>query len=129
MVACDSALEHEAMHGWVPATTSVLITAREVDRHTEAYKRITSAGFTIGEFVGDGIFDCYVPFVCVCGKTEYLSTQGSHITKCKYWDTGYGYELIDVAAILESLGSVSEEHLREDGYSEDEIKRIRSAYQ
>ncbi len=36
---------------------------------------------------------------------------------------------IDVAMMLEHVGSVSEKHLRADGYSEEEIKKIRAPYE
>lgn len=118
----------------------------KVDRSSPAYKRITSAGFTIGEirqitrtsstgsvtisgtywlptWGEDRPVQFACPFTCVCGNSEVL-----YFTLDPYEHFRICTEKYDVAQKIEDLGGVSVEHLREDGYSEDEIKNIRRAY-
>lgn len=95
-----------------------------VDEKSEAYKRVTAAGFTIDRLAVD-----YVPeksaylmsinFTCVCGTQEIL---------VNYFED-YIAGVIDAAKMIEDADALSEDHLREDGYTEDEIKRIRAPYE
>lgn len=106
-------------------------------RTSEAYKRVTEAGFTIGEVqvteeMGGTTVSCI--FSCVCGKQEYLGFRidtgedlASHyLTRSRYLN---GFNQLDVALMLEDFGALSPQHLRNDGYSEEEIKYIRRAYE
>lgn len=97
-----------------------------VDRKSEAYNKITKAGFHIHDILCEeiqGYFGAYVltiPFNCVCGKKEVLI-----LSAC---DWEFHNNTIDIAYILEKKGAIAEEHLRSDGYTEDEICKIREPY-
>lgn len=97
-----------------------------VDRNSPAYKRITGAGFYIKDIEVNYVPERYMylvceRFVCVCGKEEmfvdYMDELELQARKVK-----------DVAQIIEDTGQISVEHLREDGYSEEQISEIRKAY-
>lgn len=103
----------------------------KTNRTSKAYVRITAAGFTIGEpdvrdTFGDISLMC--TFTCVCGRTEsfHKMLRGYEPRFFKHDDlfkNGW-----DVALELERFGSVSVDHLKKDGFSEQEIKRIRYVY-
>lgn len=96
------------------------------NRKSSAYFRLLAAGFAIGEPVHlvfrnfDGCeyvaYNCW--FRCVCGKQEELFVTD---------DKPVNYKL-DVASVIERIGSVSAKHLRDDGYTIADIQRIRQAY-
>ncbi len=107
--------------------TALTIVERErlIDRTTEHYKAAVAAGFTfdmpvvIGrEGAGRLVPIVSYPFQCVCGKREIFSNMMTDPSMLR--DTR-----LDVARELERLGSFSVEHLREDGYSDSDIERIR----
>ena len=86
-----------------------------VDRSSESYQRITAAGFTIEDGLPIGESIAYF-FRCVCGKEEMgIISKEENIP-------------YDIAGAIERAGGVSETHLRKDGYSEEDIKRIRAPY-
>lgn len=98
-----------------------------VDRKSPAYSRITKAGFIIHEIVdghalpnGRCVTDWIsVGFTCSCGRHEILKASGC--------DAVNG--VIDVARILEEgTHSVSVKHLRDDGFTVEQIRTIRRAY-
>lgn len=99
-------------------------------RHTTAYARMTAAGFTFEEietdanWIGHIVVTCH--FMCVCGRRERYIWRP--LPKELSSASREGTVFVDVAANLESIGSVSVEHLRADGYSEREIERIRAPY-
>lgn len=106
------------------------------NRMSEAYKRVTSAGFTIDEpefrdlnSIGANwsdrygqFFDCR--FTCTCGTKEMLRYEFRDAMHRGFLDGN----LIDIAAMIERLGAVSRDHLRADGYTEEQIDKIRAAY-
>lgn len=61
---------------------------------------------------------------CVCGRTEY-GRLGQYYSR-EFWDLKTG--LVDVAAWIEKIGALSPGHLRQDGYSEADIQRIRKPF-
>ena len=61
-----------------------------------------------------------IEFTCVCKRKEMLMTSMD--------GTYYSGHKIDAARIIENSGALSVEHLREDGYSEEQISYIRRAY-
>lgn len=101
----------------------------KVDRRSDAYKRVIAAGFKIHNITLRRVknphcqlfyYIPYIAFTCVCGSTERFVGF-----------TFYREQIpnkIDVAAMMESVGALSVEHLKEDGYTDEEIKRIRKAY-
>lgn len=97
-----------------------------------AYQRMTAAGFTFGGFVADES-GCYVrvmcDFSCVCGRLERFQRMWSKWEMDQWREVIFPGGLVDIAAFLEEIGSVSVEHLREDGFSPEEIARIRRPYE
>ncbi len=90
---------------------------------TPAYSRLKEAGFSVKDFdvFFNKQYDAFihsVTFVCVCGTVERLS-----------WLNDAVEHNADVAQKIEAVGAVSEEHLREDGYTEEQIKEIRKPYE
>lgn len=113
----------------------------KTNRSTDAYRRMTCAGFTIGEpylrheppyesspatillMHSDQV--C-VDFTCVCGRRETLMML---IDKAALkHDPIYANGKWDAALSIERAGSVNVSHLRADGFSEEDIKRIRYVY-
>lgn len=98
-----------------------------------ALKRLTTAGFTIDKTLLNRYKDCfniYWRFTCVCGRTEPANISFNKEKGLPIWVkklTNRSYEA-DIAYLMEVRGDISVEHLRKDGYSEDEIKHIRRAY-
>ncbi len=123
---------YEPDAGTIPGGTHV-----HLDTSSEAYGRLTRAGFTIDEwslhawgFSSFGFmpaaevfrwqeYQVTCNFTCVCGKRETIVCQieGAEV-----------YEPIDIAQKIEDFGGIDEEHLRSDGYSEEQIKHIRKEY-
>lgn len=112
----------------------------EINRSTPAYKRITIAGFNINKidvvdsYWGDSILRAM--FTCVCGRVEYLQVNLADLVPSDKWSwvgelpvPWVVDKLVDVAAIIEHIGAISEGHLRADGFTEEEIKHIRRAYE
>jgi len=110
------------------------------NRESPAYDRITRAGFTIKEPVArpyQVMFfeDSYgvhllTDFVCVCGTEEAVGQRftAKAPSELRYFRRNRGMIEVDIAQVIEDLDGVSVEHLRSDGYSEEEIKRIRAPY-
>jgi hypothetical protein len=110
----------------------------EINKNTASYKRMEIAGFKIkncysdcfhstsGELYHEDIVS--VSFECVCGKVERAIKL---FDSCRqYFTPQYHMHrvVIDAAKLIEDIGALSEEHLRNDNFSEDEIKYIRRAY-
>ena len=96
----------------------------KVDRNSPAYHRVISAGFRIRNInlFRDG--DYYIPlivFTCVCGTMERFVGIVYHRSEIP--------KRLDVACMMEKADALSVEHLKEDGYSGEEIKDIRRAYE
>lgn len=118
-----------------------------VDKTTPAYHRVTTAGFKLG-LVSRYIWKEWnllqvryaADMVCVCGRTETLySHQCYDLNELAVARTPVDRLIdlqvpmnrddeVDLALMIENAGAVDEEHLRQDGYSEKEIKHIRRAY-
>lgn len=94
----------------------------EVDKSTPAYRRVEMAGFKIFDrIIYDTFQDIFrVDWLCFCGRQE-----GFDFGRREYPTEG---NKIDVAKIIEDLGAISEDHLRKDGFTEEEIIHIRRAY-
>lgn len=113
----------------------------KLDRTTEAYMRMTAAGFTLGNpyvveeaqyssavgFLDHAPVGLRVDFKCVCGGNETLNVmmnKGALRAMIQGpWQNGW-----DGALDIEQAGSVSVEHLTADGFSPEAIKRIRYVY-
>lgn len=96
---------------------------------SDAYKRITEAGFKINYlevFKNIKEFMFRASFTCVCNEIEFLQYYLPVKDMCGFVSED---KTIDVAHILETCGAVSEAHLREDGFSEEDIKCIRIPYE
>ena len=96
-----------------------------VNRTSNAYHRMTQAGFIIDEIMqiaGTRRISCR--FTCVCGRIEEVMVEADATFMELY---SYG-DRVDIAQLLENCGAVSVEHLRQDGYTEDQIKEIRKSY-
>lgn len=100
-----------------------------LNRSSPAYKRMTKAGFTFKDPVAwqDKSY-LYCDFTCVCGKEE-------HITATKVSEKAPNFKQVylkdnswDVAQVIEDHGAISVEHLRGDGYTEAQIRKIRRPY-
>ena len=115
----------------------------QVNRHTEAYRRMVQAGFSFDEEmktsdaehplfgVRENVVYTLTPMKCVCGRMEYAHCTfpvDEDLKNTPHVETHGRLHLVDIAAIAEQEGAVSVEHLRNDGYSEEEIKRIRVPY-
>jgi len=99
-----------------------------LDRHSPAYFRLQAAGFEIGIIGYEPMYRCGVytcPFKCVCGRKEMLTFTLDRQTEP---DPLKPPRKVDVAKMLEEFGSVGIKHLLNDGYSVNEIRRIRRAY-
>jgi hypothetical protein len=114
-----------------------------IDTTSLAYKRFTEAGFSIDEMSvldsGNGEIKLRGKFTCVCGKVEYFqiifnfnvymdisSSTNLPISFVRTYTKDYE---VDIARLLEVNGAVSVEHLRKDGYTEEQIKEIRKPYE
>jgi hypothetical protein len=102
-----------------------------IDRTTDHYKAAVAAGFTfdtprvlqdVGLFDGDTRTIVVYPFRCVCGRQELYQRAMSSVEITRRIG---GATPLDVAQVLDSLGSFSRQHLREDGYDDANIDRIR----
>lgn len=105
-----------------------------INTHTDAYKRVTGAGFEILA-VGEAFDVCnaraiaFARVKCVCGRVETvcpgeISNSMSPEFKEKYMDNG----AFDAALYIEDAGALSADHLRADGYTDEEIAVIRRHY-
>lgn len=98
-----------------------------------AYERVTVAGFVFGP-IRKNTFDCIETysfnFKCPCGQLEALSYSETRLSQRQRSGCSWINEKgeFDAAAAIEFHGSTSEAHLRADGFSEDAIRQIRSAY-
>lgn len=105
----------------------------KINKDSCAYKRVSAGSFKIM----DRIIRSVVPehyrkesqnfrfdWFCVCGRQEATEVYWLEIQNCYLSDENK----IDVAKVIEDRGGISEDHLREDGFSEHEIKQIRIAY-
>lgn len=63
---------------------------------------------------------------CVCGTVEVGEMFSDKKTDSEFFNEETG--LVDVAAWIESCGALSPKHLRRDGYSEEDIVRIRKPF-
>lgn len=113
----------------------------EFTKNTEAYRRLSAAGFTI-DYVSrckrihpdypeeDFIWEYNVSFSCICKMEEVLVVRMSdaqrRIDHNPYFPE---LDLIDAAFAIEQAGAVAEEHLRQDGFTEDQILMIRRPYE
>lgn len=90
--------------------------------NSTADTRLKAAGFEVYQLKVDWIPEkkkwlVTASFKCVCGTIEDLSD---------YYDEPP--QNLNAAEWIEKSGAVSEKHLRNDGFSEIDIKRIRSVY-
>lgn len=93
----------------------------QIDTESEAYKRVKSAGFEINNLEHGDRPNGYwvrVEFTCVCGTRELLPILMDEKPQ----------EPFDIAKVLEEGGQLSAEHLKADGYTDEQIKYIRRAY-
>lgn len=68
-----------------------------------------------------------IEMLCVCGRRGSLPVMfdtRSELEADKY----YGVNGYNAAQMFEDIGEFSEDHLREDGYNEDQIRQIRKPY-
>lgn len=87
-----------------------------IDTKNAAFARMKKAGF---DFEIDPSLSPIAGFMtCVCGRKEYFSFSPNDAINNK----------IDVAGIAEIIGSASAKHLKEDGYTSDQIRLIRKAF-
>lgn len=103
----------------------------EVDTTSPAYKAFTAGGFTFKVVVLTqredlrGMPTQYtITFQCVCGSVEDF---------CALYEVGHSPKYIrngriDAAQWLEDIGALSPAHLRRDGYTEEQIERIRAHF-
>lgn len=110
-----------------------------LNRSSDAYRRVTAAGFEPKEPIIEYRVDLsgapiqiLLQLKCICGREEELALlfddQGEFREDLQY--TKYLSEnFYDWAQHIEDLGAISVEHLREDGYTEEEIKNIRRPYE
>lgn len=99
-----------------------------INRVSESYQRFTAAGFAIdGGHMYEKItydvgawrvYTAVIFFTCVCGKKEVAVFS---------IDSHYLNIIVDAAWHILNSPALSEEHLRDDGYSEEQIKKIRQA--
>lgn len=111
-----------------------------------AYKRAERAGFRFNApracrlELADGWAVAFT-FTCVCGRLECatFTVLDHEVLELRRMDRHPYIEflckggaidvgVIDCAAMLEDWGAFGEAHLRQDGYSEDEIARIREPW-
>lgn len=110
-----------------------------LNRISPAYRRAHRAGFEFGPIHGE--FDFVLrywtvswSFTCVCGRREwakfvapeYVMLAGE--VHSPYVSIEGPVVVIDCAAMLEAFGAFGEDHLRQDGYSQEEIARIREPW-
>lgn len=114
-----------------------------LDRSSAAYQKATAAGFIFGElrFMDEGPVDSgacplmgfgliyTMEFTCVCGRREVFQQM---LSRRELHDVDHHPRIkghcIDAVAELERHGSFSRKHLREDGYTEEQIDRIREPW-
>lgn len=113
-----------------------------IDRESAAFGRITSAGFEILEpyiwiWHKSDSYNIFCNFRCVCGKIEpyieKVNIEALHARtidlssfQLKYIDSQT--LILDSAQHMEDNEAISVEHLKKDGYTDEEIKQIRRAY-
>ena len=99
----------------------------KVDRRSDAYRRVMSAGFRITniQLIKQEnqwccpMYKAICRFTCICGTKEYFS---------QYFPEGSVPKKLDIAKQLERRGAISEKHLIGDGYSKSEINYILREY-
>lgn len=108
----------------------------EINEDTRAFMRLSAAGFKLLDarlevteenqgYLGTmQVVKRIVEMQCVCGRKETLieAVMGSDAERMVM------REPWDAALAIENAGAVSVEHLREDGYTEAQIKRISFVY-
>ena len=89
----------------------------QIDTKSAAYARMTAAGF---RFEVGPLGPSYLSGVmtCVCGRRERFSINLRHARNGK----------IDVASYAEAIGAASAGHLRQDGYTTEQVMAIRRAF-
>ncbi len=87
-----------------------------IDTKSPAFARMTKAGFDFEIDPSAPPITCFM--TCVCGKREFFYFSPKQAVNSK----------IDVASLAEKVGSASVSHLRDDGYSVDQIRSIRRAF-
>lgn len=124
---------------------SLLIQPPEINRESEPYMRMTAAGFVIGkaqllneldhpEIYKQSIsvpeelryYQLRVPFECVCHRQEIFSRMVC-AAELDHHEAFRGGKW-DAALEIERFGSTGVEHLKADGFSPAEIRRIRYVY-
>jgi hypothetical protein len=105
-----------------------------LNRKSQAYFNATHAGFTFSEprISEDyfGGFSLRVDFKCVCHSEEIFNRAigKDEIQWLMSHDPIFKDGVWDAVQEIENLGSFSAQHLRDDGFGEDDIKRIRYVY-
>jgi hypothetical protein len=109
-----------------------------LNRESAAYRRATAAGFTFGElrimsddvsFLAMGL-RYTLDFTCVCGRRETFmqALTPMELSESAVHHPYVNGKVIDAVLALEHHGSFSREHLREDGYTPEQIDRIREPW-
>lgn len=107
-----------------------------LNKTSKSYERVTSGGFTIDPDIFLNKIDSkeYLIvsafFTCVCGRIERVSfhTDKPGFPPSKWMELKGDNLLVDVAKVIEDIGANSVKHLRNDGYTEEQIKQIRKPY-
>jgi len=89
--------------------------------NSPAYRRAQNAGFTFYDIEqGDSPAGKWVrlQFKCVCGQVEIFCSKAPLLINGEW----------DAAQELENRGAFSENHLRQDGFTDAQIKEITERY-
>lgn len=106
-----------------------------VNRTTPAYYRLRCAGFTVKDLILNDYqeansFMLTYQVKCICGTLEEFSAayEAQYFLEHMQRDKLFHHGMYDVAGHFEGFGATSVEHLRKDGFSEEDIKQIRYVY-
>lgn len=109
-----------------PYPKYLTVVANRMTPHRQAFEAM---GFKFGKIEVmhapdmDGFMLCAM-FECVCGKFEYLKIVLSSFELMNDAEAMAMHYLDPAKILIKDIGSTSPKHLRDDGYSEEQIAEI-----
>jgi hypothetical protein len=102
----------------------------EINTSSPAYRRMTCAGWKIMNaraIEEDHGISLRVDFNCVCGRLETFNYMIQK-KEMEYGNPFFENGKWDCCQQIENFGATSVEHIRNDGFTEEQIKQIRYVY-
>lgn len=99
------------------------------NRRTPYREAFEAMGFSFRriEVMAEPTMDGYMlaaMFECVCGQVECLKIMLPPLELMRFDDAMAGHYLDPARILIKDIGSTSPKHLRQDGYTEEQIEEI-----